>query len=82
MLHLAAHAYNGQALGPRVVDVMKDRAKREKVEGKSCTDVDISPVLEKLNSEFKMLHSQSSAVNLVAFFCSIEIGLWLATYGV
>jgi hypothetical protein len=43
MLHLAAHAYNGQALGPRVVDVMKDRAKQEKVEGKSCTDVDVRP---------------------------------------
>lgn len=43
--HLFAHVYNGFALGPRVVDVMRDRARQEKEEGKSCTDADVRPWL-------------------------------------
>lgn len=42
LTHLGAHVYNGFSLGPRVVDVMRDRAKQEKAEGKSCTDADVS----------------------------------------
>ncbi|KAF2433191.1 hypothetical protein EJ08DRAFT_629475 [Tothia fuscella] len=71
-------AINWAFVGPATTAVMRRRKRQETVEGKKYWDKGVkSGEMEGLNREFTVLHSVSSAVNLVGIGCTIWYGFIL-----
>ncbi|KAL8278060.1 hypothetical protein RQP46_009520 [Phenoliferia psychrophenolica] len=62
------------------VDIMMQRHRLEKTEGKKYTDADVSPAMKELSSKFAVAHSVSALLNLGVLLAAVTHSAWIAEY--
>ncbi|WWC97864.1 hypothetical protein V866_004751 [Kwoniella sp. B9012] len=62
-------------VSPLASDVMFERHRQERVEGKEYDEPNVSETLQKLNKKFSLYHGIASALNTVSFLALAGLGL-------
>ncbi|GAA5954415.1 hypothetical protein JCM8115_004581 [Rhodotorula mucilaginosa] len=68
-------------VGPLTTGVMKQRHRKERLEGKSYNEPGVSNEMKALNKRFGTLHGISSLINLVYVAAAVGHAAWIAEYG-
>ncbi|KAG7531345.1 hypothetical protein FFLO_04406 [Filobasidium floriforme] len=75
------HAVNGLVVTPKASEVMFERHRLERIEGKSSDSRNPSKEMQTLNSRFTKLHSASSTLNTVGLITTGLIGWKIGSVG-
>ncbi|KAK4684352.1 hypothetical protein P7C73_g5830, partial [Tremellales sp. Uapishka_1] len=72
---LVPNLVNWLVVGPKATEIMFERHRLEKIEGKEYDEPNPSAKMDALNTKFKSLHGIASALNVTAFVALAGLGL-------